>query len=232
MTDYAAQGKTRPTNVVNLTNSRSHQAVYTALSRSSSADGTAIMTSFASGLITKGMDDQLKREFRNLEVLNDITRLRYHNQLPASVEGDTRNKLIKSFLNWKGDDYEIPGLHEALQWKSLSDWDDLDTPFGRQSWQYAENEKSEAVSQEPETKGSRSSARKGSKGHRSSVTQSNESLVRKKRNGAKVGAQSTAVSETHVPRGYEWNSTDWSCPYDSLFTILHAIWKGEPRRWS
>ncbi|KAL1684491.1 hypothetical protein GGG16DRAFT_32579, partial [Schizophyllum commune] len=101
MTDYAAQGKTRSTNVVNLTNSRSHQAVYTALSRSSSADGTAIMTSFASGLITKGMDDQLKREFRNLEVLNDITRLRYHNQLPACVEGDTRNKLIKSFLDWK-----------------------------------------------------------------------------------------------------------------------------------
>ncbi|KAI4517965.1 hypothetical protein K525DRAFT_156635, partial [Schizophyllum commune Loenen D] len=82
MTDYSSQGKTRPDNVVNLTNSRSHQAYYTALSRSSSASGTAIVSSFNDAMITRGLDDQLKREFRNLEVLNEITRLRYEMNLP------------------------------------------------------------------------------------------------------------------------------------------------------
>ncbi|KAL1711884.1 hypothetical protein EV715DRAFT_214688 [Schizophyllum commune] len=216
MTDYAAQGKTRSTNVVNLTNSRSHQAVYTALSRSSSADGTAIMTSFASGLITKGMDDQLKREFRNLEVLNDITCLRYHNQLPACVEGDTRNKLIKSFLDWKGDHYEIPGLHEALQWKSFEEWDDLDIPFGRQSWQYAENEKTTADKQEQSE-----SSKHGSR------TAADEDSGK-----CSPQEEKRSASNIHSPRGYKWNATDWSCPYDSFFTILHEIWKSNRHRWS
>ena len=43
MTDYASQGKTRPYNIVDLNNLRTHQAYYTALSRSSSADGTLIL---------------------------------------------------------------------------------------------------------------------------------------------------------------------------------------------
>ncbi|TRM55927.1 hypothetical protein BD626DRAFT_360113, partial [Schizophyllum amplum] len=101
MTDYAAQGKTRPSNVVNLTHSKTHQAYYTALSRSSSAEGTAIVSSFTPSKITSGLDVQLKREFRNLELLNEITRLRYESELPDTVIGDTRNSLIKSYLEWK-----------------------------------------------------------------------------------------------------------------------------------
>ncbi|KAL1750006.1 hypothetical protein FB107DRAFT_224609, partial [Schizophyllum commune] len=61
MTDYASQGKTRPVNVVNLSNSRTHQSYYTALSRSSSAAGTAIISSLNVPIITRGLDDQLKR---------------------------------------------------------------------------------------------------------------------------------------------------------------------------
>ena len=41
MTDFASQGKTRPFNPVDLNNCRSHQAYYTALSRSSTAEGTS-----------------------------------------------------------------------------------------------------------------------------------------------------------------------------------------------
>jgi len=52
MTDYALQGKTRPFNLVNLHNLRTHQAYYTALSRSSSADGTLILQGFDPSKIT------------------------------------------------------------------------------------------------------------------------------------------------------------------------------------
>lgn len=46
MTDYTSQGKTREFNVVDLSNCRSHQAYYTALSRSASAQGTLILQDF------------------------------------------------------------------------------------------------------------------------------------------------------------------------------------------
>jgi hypothetical protein len=52
MTDFASQGKTRPYNPVDLNNCRSHQAYYTALSRSSTAKGTIILQGFDSKKIT------------------------------------------------------------------------------------------------------------------------------------------------------------------------------------
>ena len=42
MTDYSAQGRTRPNNVVELNNCKTHQSYYTCLLRSATADGTVI----------------------------------------------------------------------------------------------------------------------------------------------------------------------------------------------
>ncbi|KAL1684268.1 hypothetical protein GGG16DRAFT_23048, partial [Schizophyllum commune] len=141
----------------------------------------------------------------------------------------------KSFLDWKGDHYEIPGLHEALQWKSFEEWDDLDIPFGRQSWQYAENEKTTADKQEQSESskhGSRTAADEDSGKEASGAENKNEPQARRKACGSKAEAQASAASNIHSPRGYKWNATDWSCPYDSFFTILHEIWKSDRHRWS
>ena len=46
MTDFASQGKTRPWNVCDLNNLRSHQSYYMALSRSATAEGTLILQGF------------------------------------------------------------------------------------------------------------------------------------------------------------------------------------------
>ncbi|KAK0215688.1 hypothetical protein IW262DRAFT_1449893 [Armillaria fumosa] len=46
MTDYCSQGKTRPWNVVELNNCRSHQSYYTALSRSAFSHGTLILPDY------------------------------------------------------------------------------------------------------------------------------------------------------------------------------------------
>ncbi|KAF8227011.1 hypothetical protein L208DRAFT_1298865 [Tricholoma matsutake] len=61
MTDYASQGKTRPENVVDLSYSRSHQAYYTALSRSSTTAGTLILTGFHSHKSTGGASGALRQ---------------------------------------------------------------------------------------------------------------------------------------------------------------------------
>src|ERR1700683_3680792 len=81
MTDYTSQGKTRPKNPVYLSNCRSHQSYYTCLSRRATADGTVIVQSFSPQLITCGASGYLRPEFRELELLNEISKLRYEGQL-------------------------------------------------------------------------------------------------------------------------------------------------------
>ncbi|TFK65382.1 hypothetical protein BDN72DRAFT_735896, partial [Pluteus cervinus] len=61
MTDYASQGKTRPYNPVHIENSRTHQHIYTALSRGCSADGTLILGDFSEKKITGGIDGALRQ---------------------------------------------------------------------------------------------------------------------------------------------------------------------------
>src|ERR1700733_13981265 len=103
MTDYASQGKTRPFNVVDLSQCRSHQGYYTALSRSATAAGTLILTSFHPSKITGGASGALRQEFRELELLDNITTLRFEDKLPRSIAmADHRNILIDSFRAYKG----------------------------------------------------------------------------------------------------------------------------------
>ncbi|KAK0225729.1 hypothetical protein IW262DRAFT_1446676 [Armillaria fumosa] len=71
MTDYCSQGKTRPWNVVDLNNCRSHQSYYTALSRSASSH--AFDPKKIQGICSE------------LELLDHITLLQYTGQLPLSV---------------------------------------------------------------------------------------------------------------------------------------------------
>ena len=95
MTDYASQGKTRPVNVADLCHCRSHQAYYTALSRSATAAGTLILTTFHPSKVTGGASGALRQEFRELELLDDITRLRFEDKIPRSITmADRRNTLI------------------------------------------------------------------------------------------------------------------------------------------
>ncbi|KDR66272.1 hypothetical protein GALMADRAFT_81086, partial [Galerina marginata CBS 339.88] len=61
MTDFASQGKTREENVADLNNLQTHQAYYTALSRSSTADGTLILQGFDSKKITGGCSGALRQ---------------------------------------------------------------------------------------------------------------------------------------------------------------------------
>ncbi len=87
MSDYSSQGRTRPNNVIDLQNCKTHQSFYTALSRSASAEGTIIVQGFEQSKIQNAgnLSGHLRQEFRELELLNEITKLRYENKLPDSV---------------------------------------------------------------------------------------------------------------------------------------------------
>jgi hypothetical protein len=119
LTDYASQGKTRPVNVVQTATLSSCQSYYTALSRSSNAQHTAIIGEINSNLITGGLESQgwLRQEFHHLEVLDQITQLRYNGKLPSTVKGNHRSSLIESWLGWRGQNY-VPTVDAALLWAS------------------------------------------------------------------------------------------------------------------
>ena len=118
MTDYASQGKTQPDNVVDLTNSTSHQSYYTALSRSATSSGTVIVQSFSPGPITGGASGWLRQEFRELELLDDITTMAYNSLLPKYIDSDVRNVRIKQYRDWKGHRYVPKMMSRAISWSS------------------------------------------------------------------------------------------------------------------
>jgi hypothetical protein len=73
MTDYSSQGRTRKFNVVDIHNCRSHQSIYTCLSRGSTSNGTLITQDFTDKYMTGGLSGYLRQEFRELELLDEIT---------------------------------------------------------------------------------------------------------------------------------------------------------------
>ncbi|KAL1751183.1 hypothetical protein FB107DRAFT_222526, partial [Schizophyllum commune] len=116
MTDYASQGKTREFNVVDLKDCQDHHAYYVALSRGMTSDGTIVLREFEPSKIQGGCSGALRQEFRDLEILNDITRLRYEGRLPETVVGHRRIDLISSFREWKGAQYMPEDLPRPLRW--------------------------------------------------------------------------------------------------------------------
>ena len=116
MTDYAAQGRTCPDNVVELNNCKDHFSYYTCLSRSTTAAGTIILQGFDSSKIIGGATGYLQQEFHELEILDCVTKLRYDGQLPSSIDGHRHNTVICQFQEWKGYNYIPNYLHPAIQW--------------------------------------------------------------------------------------------------------------------
>ncbi|KAF5318409.1 hypothetical protein D9611_013936 [Ephemerocybe angulata] len=101
MTDYASQGKTREVNVVDLTRSRNHQAMYTALSRGTKASATAILRDFKEEKLTGGISGHLRQEFRMIDTLDEITKRRYDREIPAEVVQKLRASTVVAYKTWK-----------------------------------------------------------------------------------------------------------------------------------
>ncbi len=105
MTDFSSQGKTCPFNPVDLNNCRSHQSYYTALLRTGTAAGTLILPAPGNTKsspidprkIQGGCSGFLRQEFRELELLDDITMQLYQDILPLSIVRYTQYSLLDAY---------------------------------------------------------------------------------------------------------------------------------------
>src|ERR1700723_527368 len=235
MTDYASQGKTRAVNVVYLNNCRSHQAYYTALSRSASAADTMIVQGFATNHITGGASGWLRQEFRELELLDTITKLKYENKLPEHVEGVTRNTLLRAFQKWKGADYMPDHTHPALRCDPQHPTKMINVTTDS-TWQILDK-RVKTDFKEPTT----FVAAAGSipvnklKRERDEEDQDHDSKPAKKhRNMKPEAADINPVISIPIKSlaGLIWDGPNYSCAYDAFMTTLYHIWNVNPKKWT
>lgn len=140
MTDYASQGRSRTYNVVDLQECRTHQSVYTCLSRGTSYNNTLIIRDFSEKNMVGGISGWLRQEFRELELLDEITHLRYCNILPSGVGGSTRNQLISSYRHFKGVDYMPKTMPAPLAWSTFRPYN-IESTYDEPEWEIIEKHK-------------------------------------------------------------------------------------------
>ncbi|EIW52162.1 uncharacterized protein TRAVEDRAFT_135837 [Trametes versicolor FP-101664 SS1] len=227
MTDFASQGRTRVANIVHLKHCKNHQSIYTCLSRSSSLEGTVIFDMFDTSKIRGGASAALRREFRELELLDEITRLRKDGSLPSHVRGTTRGPLLASFQAWKGKRYVPSHVHPAIDWKNAPD-----------------SELSPCTNTEAALKTLLSPvtitpAPVGAPVHTSteqhSVPASSQPLKRP-RSGEQWDPRPKKRKTLKDASAYDadslvWDSNDWSCAYDSLLTVMINIFADFGPEW-
>ncbi|KAF6765469.1 hypothetical protein DFP72DRAFT_798033 [Ephemerocybe angulata] len=219
MTDYSSQGKTRNYNVVDLADNSRYHGMYTSLSRGTSAEGTVILGTFDDNIykITQGLSKAgfLRQEFRELNLLDEITRLRYEDKLPKHVNADLRYPLIQAYMEWKKNTDMIEQWHAELK---VTSYDELIPQEAVDDTEYLW--KSEVMSKQPLEQ-------------RKKRMQDIEDQVKiSKTMGKKMKSQdSTTQSISDQPRGVLWDSVDYSCGYDSLLVILFSIWKDNALFW-
>ena len=272
MTDYSSQGKTRSFNVVDLSRCKSHQSYYTCLSRSASSEGTIILQNFNSQLITKGADGYLRQEFRELEILDQITEWKYHSIWPSELKGTTRNELLRHFQKYKGTAYVPKNVHSILKW-SESDPMPQVQKVTDSKWKTLEKSKNSKQSLNLDkyitAKGTKAlniisydPTQKFKKRKNTSDDQTENPVVKKQKLEVNISSTQNINSISHIslkrksdcmdespggsskrqnlgdqitkhgPTGFIWNAQDWSCAYDSLFTILIDLYLSDSRHWT
>ncbi|KAJ3812277.1 hypothetical protein F5876DRAFT_37749 [Lentinula aff. lateritia] len=212
MTAYASQGQGLIPNATDLNTLSDHHAMYTALSRSRSAASTVILQGFDSRAITGGASGPLRKEYCELEILDEITHLKYEGTLDPSVVGVTRNLLIESFLVWKGTSYVPSQIHSAVSWSAKD-------PYIQQSEQplsWSRVQKKAVKRLMKQNKKSNTSE---------NTTTSPAPLVPPDISKFEVKSKKRNLSDVQLailPTGLTWSNN--SCAFDSVLLILLYIW--------
>jgi hypothetical protein len=239
MTDYASQGKTRPYNVVELSQCRSHQSYYTALSRSASAAGTLILNTIHPSKITGGASGALRQEFRELELLDNITTLIFNEKLPRKVTmGDRRNILIDQFREYKGKNYIPSSMHPAirwsksdpfLEWQECVDWRVIDSKTDGVNANLPPHT-NETLASTPDVvsrlQGIVSPAKRKLSYIVPEVKKPKIKKIKFRRLPDDIDSDDSSLPiQLNIPLGTRWQNN--SCAYDAVITVLFNIWRGD-----
>ena len=228
ITDYGVQGRTRPFNPVDLRMCKGHQSVYTALSRSASLEGTMILFSFNTGKITGEIARGLQREFCELEILDDITAMRYGDHPPDDMPPVDSNRciLINWYLHKFGHKHVPNNIHPALDWSKVEN-DALEDCHISLSF----DEMIDNMKEKQKERKSKLSKRT----HPKTELDLPEPPHKKPKLDEKSTSTMPVVQTTPTPyshAGPRWNNADWSCAYDVVLFILLNVFLQHATLWT
>ncbi|KAF8815886.1 hypothetical protein BYT27DRAFT_7024928, partial [Phlegmacium glaucopus] len=176
-----------------------------------------------------GASGALRQEFRELEMLDDITTLRYNAKLPSSVAGNCRNDLISAFRLLKGEKYVPSRVHQAIRWKGsdpfcLSEGTDIPWKIMEPSDKPkpAPRLNKQTVPRFVPADGTQSisTLRKRKLGDFNPEVSSETALKK-----LKIDLNITMEHFTQTmnsPRGSQWSNN--SCAFDAVMSVLYNIW--------
>jgi len=182
--------------------------------------------------MTGGASEALRQEFREIELLDEITNLHYLGKLHKSVTGCTRNQLIKSFHEWKEHQYVPQNVHKSLRWSKKDPLNEGE--IEEVCWKIVQTEKNTAqkhpvTEPEPLIQASTSLKQKLSKKdfkHNEGSTDK-EPANKKPCSGLDNNPQ---LHRTLVPLGLQWMQN--SCAYDASFVILYSLYNRNIPIWT
>jgi hypothetical protein len=177
-------------------------------------------------MITSGVTGYLRQEFRKLEILDEITKMKYENTLPLKVQGSVRNSLIRSFQKWKGTTYVPPSTHEALEW-SAKDSLPLLSVVTDAPWQMISKDKKNK--DDSETVQTSFLPAKGSVPVNMKCKSANQETSETFKKQKTLTSHDTSASS---PAGLLWDGDDYSCAYDALITVLYDTWTNNTDQWT
>ena len=220
--------------------------------------------------ITGGCTGHLRQEFRELDLLDEITALKYEGKIPNNVDisGPYRNVLIHKYRKWKGTQHVPQHTHPAIAW-SITQPFPLEPIIDNAKWELVKKNKNgntknnktidlsmyvpatqttkkstnqkrkaeEDISEQYPIKKVKSTAQAKSKTLMVSSDTSNSRKRKRSEDQKDLPSKKKSklinsdINNTS-PVGLVWDSQNYSCAYDSLFTILYHIWNSDIMRWS
>ncbi|EPS93023.1 hypothetical protein FOMPIDRAFT_1091957, partial [Fomitopsis schrenkii] len=185
----------------------------------------------------------LRQEFRELELLDEITRLKYEGILPHQVDGATRVALIHSYRTFKGMKYIPRTVHGALKWSEIDTFE-VEEPYKEAEWEILKhsrvkkagnkiNEDGEAdANTEPTNLSPHVLLEAKYVPAKGSIQLSTLSMDPGKRAKRKHTGDATEDSKREIePMCFNWNEATYSCAFDTLFSILNYVYQSHNIFW-
>ena len=197
-----------------------------ALSRSSTAEGTIIIQGFNPNKITCGAPGYLRQEFRELELIDEITRLWFEEKLSPTINGHLRNALIRQYQLLKGEFYVPDVVPDNLTWTKSDPMNTLKVQTDTK-WQLIEKIKEKKTKYTPALGTvaiNNNKLKRKADEISSDVVKADEkpkllvTIISNKR-----PRNNLDVQNQDAPIGLIWDSEDYSCAYDAVFTLLGDI---------
>ncbi|KAJ3513184.1 hypothetical protein NMY22_g15116 [Coprinellus aureogranulatus] len=219
MTDYASQGKTRTHNVVELSQSKNFQAIYTALSRSSTAENTFVVGG-----------------------INETQWVR--REVAKTADEKMRNPLIKRYVGM----CKEKGLNFTEEWHPairLEDINDLiaKPPCEAQIDPLWDSKVARKTLQEGQDilEGKRTRSKKSAKGEKAKPRDANGTKPKRALADQTPGSEEQAPKRPmstpmnlgiETPKGIVWDGINYSCAYDAIIVILYNLWSADVGFWT